>query len=272
MSALAGKRIVITRAPHQTDEFEQLLRERGAVPLAYPCIDIAPPENSTPFDDGLRSAANGVFDWLVLTSVNAAQAVANRLTTLGLKLPALKTAAVGPATAEAARHLLGLEASFIPEIYTAEALANMLRPVSEMQVLLPQSAIADDTLAQVLHSAGANVVAVEAYQTVIGSGGVNLPALLKSNNVDAVTFTSPSAVRNLIRRFKIEGGSVSLVDRVCIACIGTKTAAAARENGFAVSAMPDEHTIPGLVLALERHFDIEMGQDVQNNRRTNESF
>ncbi len=272
MSALDGKRIVITRALHQSSEFEELLHQQGAVPLAYPCIDIAPPQDSAPFDSALRDAANGVFDWLVLTSTNTVQAVADRLTTLGINLPALKTAAVGPATAEITWRLLGLEVSFIPDIYTADQMANTLHFAPCARILLPQSALADEVLTQMLKAAGANVVTVEAYQTVVGSGGVNLPALLKSGDVDAVTFTSPSTVKNLLTRFEIEDGNISLLKQICVGCIGTKTASAARENGFIVSVMPDDHTISGLVMALEHYFDSELRHDVQNKTRSNAGF
>jgi uroporphyrinogen-III synthase len=272
VSALNGKRIIITRAPHQAAEFERLLCERGAVPLAYPCIDIAPPQNTKPLDDALRDAAANVFDWLVLTSANTVQAVANRILNLGLKLPPLKTAAVGPATADAVHRLLGLETTTIPDTYTAEGLATVVQPAPGMRILLPQSAIAEETLASALKAAGASVVSVEAYQTVIGSGGVNLPALLEAGTVDAVTLTSPSTVYNLMRRFEIEQGNLPVLKNVCIACIGTKTTRAAREHGFFVSVMPDEYTIPGLVEALEQYFESEMRNDVRNERKTGADF
>ena len=43
MNELAGKRIVNTRAAHQAAEFSALLRQHGAIPIEYPCIEIAPP-------------------------------------------------------------------------------------------------------------------------------------------------------------------------------------------------------------------------------------
>lgn len=272
MSALAGKRIVITRASHQSVEFQHLLADKGAVPLLYPCIDIAPPQNSSLFDDALRDAANGVFDWLVFTSTNTVQAVARRLTTLGVYLPALRTAAVGPATAAAIHRLLEMEVSVIPDTYSAEGLANILQLTPGTHILLSQSALADDLLAQSFISAGAKVVSIEAYQTIIGSGGVDLPKLLKSHSIDAITFTSPSTVRNLLKRFEMEDGTASLLKDICIACIGMKTADTARDNGFFVSVMPDEHTIPGLVTALEYYFESEVRNDVQNKRRAGTGF
>jgi uroporphyrinogen-III synthase len=265
LSALTGKRIVITRAPHQSPEFERLLRERGAVPLLYPCIDIAPPQLTEPLDNALYDAANGAFDWLLLTSGNTVQAIARRLNALDLSLSGIATlgvAAVGPATGEAARRLLGLHVDVIPDMYTAGQLAAALQPTPATSILLPQSALAGDTLSQTLRSAGATVTIVEAYQTVIGSGGVNLPALLAAGAVDAMTFTSPSTVKNLLVRLDVERGDAALLESICIACIGSTTAAAARECGFSVAVLPREHTLSGLTTALERYFD-----SVRSNER-----
>jgi len=57
--SLAGKRVVNTRAAHQAAELDDLLRGRGAVPVSYPCIAIAPPADPAPLDAALRDAAAG---------------------------------------------------------------------------------------------------------------------------------------------------------------------------------------------------------------------
>ncbi|HEY7092102.1 MAG TPA: uroporphyrinogen-III synthase, partial [Ktedonobacterales bacterium] len=72
MSGLQGKAIVVTRAPHQADALALLLAGAGAMPVFYPCVDIAPPNDPTPLDTALRAASAGDFDWLALTSANAA--------------------------------------------------------------------------------------------------------------------------------------------------------------------------------------------------------
>lgn len=41
--ALAGRRIVVTRAVHQAGELIDLLRDRGALSLGYPCLTLYPP-------------------------------------------------------------------------------------------------------------------------------------------------------------------------------------------------------------------------------------
>ena len=254
---LASRKIVNTRAPRQAEELDRLLRARGATPLDYPCIDIAPPADPSALDAALRAAAAGCFDWLVLTSANAVRAVARGLDELGLDLHGatdLRVAAVGPATAEAARAQLGLSGVIVPQDYVAESLAELVTSLAGGHVLLPQADLARTVLADRLTAAGAEVTAVTAYRTVAGTGGVQLPRLLEEGGVDAIVLASPSAARHLLTRLEEEGGSAGQVERVRLACIGTVTAGAARQLGLRVDVCSEEHTLPALVQALERSF------------------
>ncbi|MGC8779495.1 MAG: uroporphyrinogen-III synthase, partial [Anaerolineae bacterium] len=81
-----------------------------------------------------------------------------------------------------------------------------------------------------------------------------LPALLAGRQVDAITFTSPSTVRNLFARLAAEGGDVAHLAGICVACLGPVTADAARNHGLTVHVLPQAHTVPALVDALETHF------------------
>ena len=46
-SPLAGKRVLVTRAPHQASELAERLRALGAEPVLIPTIEIAPPSGAT---------------------------------------------------------------------------------------------------------------------------------------------------------------------------------------------------------------------------------
>jgi uroporphyrinogen-III synthase len=98
------------------------------------------------------------------------------------------------------------------------------------------------------------VTCVVAYQTVIGSGGVNLPLLLRQSDVDAITLTSSSAATNLRRRVVDEDGDETTLRQVPIGCIGSRTAETARAQGLRVVAVPEEHSLGGLVAALDEFF------------------
>jgi uroporphyrinogen-III synthase len=253
--ALQGKCIVNTRAVHQAESLNVLLRAKGAVPLDYPCIAIVPPADSTALDQALIELNTGHFDWLVLTSANTVFAIAQRLRELGIALDDAKfrTAAVGAATASATHEQLGLTQIELPAQYIAEALAEHLPIASRSRVLLPESSIARTTLADRLAARGAAVMAVEAYQTVCGDGGVDVTHLLAQQQIDALTFTSSSTVTCFLERLTQVGGRQEDVLAICAACIGTKTAATAREYGFRNITAPSEHTLDGLLTALDAY-------------------
>lgn len=256
MSGLAGRTVVNTRAAHQADALDTLLRERGATPLAYPCIELALANETSPLDDALVELADGGYDWLVVTSTNTALVIGRRLQALGLSLPSLRVAAVGPATANAVQAQLGLTAAAMPDDYTGVHLADALGPVAGQRVLLPKSALAEDQLADLLTDSGAQVTRVEAYTMRLGTGGVALLPLLREQRVDAITLTSGSTARHLVDRLAQEGGSAADLDGVILACIGPRTADAAQALGLAVAVTPATYTLDGLVDALDAHLAV----------------
>ncbi len=264
---LARKRVVNTRAVHQAAELDRLLRERGAIPVSYPCIAIAPPPDAEPLDRELCGLLAGEYDWLILTSANAVEALAQRLPLLGhvggQALPA-HVATVGPATAEAVRSRLGARVEFMPESFNAEALAAKL-PVSPGQrVLIPASAIARSELSERLSSRGANVTTVTAYRTIRGRGGEDVPGQIAGGAIAAVSFCSPSAVEGFCERYRKEGGEPDALQCVGFACIGGTTLTACRRQGLPEPVVASESTLPGLVEALERA--IERQRAVEGGR------
>ncbi len=290
---LAGKRVVITRAAHQSAELADLLQQRGAEPILYPCIAIAAPEDTAALDTALKGVANGAFDWLVLTSANTVEALRLRCQALGLSLRGMRTAAVGPATADAARDALGVEVQLVPEEYEANALAAALHVQPGTRVFLPQADIARSTLRDQLSAAGADVTVIAAYRTVMGRGGVNVDTLLKA---DALTFTSSSTVENCAARVRAEsesgkfyannphlrplslrvrgesqnfrayrvyqttfqkrseGSAVNQLLAIPAFCIGPQTAHTARKCGFGTVITAAVYTLDGLVEALAGYF------------------
>lgn len=256
-AALSGIRIAITRSEHQADAQRQLLEAQGAQVYFYPAIDILPPRNLDPLDAALQDAANGRFDWLIFTSTNTVDMVADRLESLELSLhegDGLKFAAVGSSSAEAIHQLLGVEVDQVPDKYTADELAKALGKKEDARILLPQSALADSTLADTLRSNGADVTVVQAYRNVIAIGGDEVPTMLWEGSIDAITFTSASTVRFFSKRLQLERGTLAMLDHVVVACIGPKTAAMARQFGLDVAVMPEEHTLAGLTRALVEYF------------------
>ena len=247
---LAGKRIAVTRARHQAPPLESLIRAYGGEPILFPCIAIAPPADWRPLEDGLRRL--GEFEWLLLTSANAARAIAECLAALDIPLaaPKIGVAAAGPMTAAEARRRLSCEIAHLPADYGAGQLARSLPLAASSRILLPQSDIADASTAEVLRARGAQVTTVVAYRTIMGAGGDDLEAMLSRGEIDALSFTSPSAVAFFRRRCPADEAL-----QLPAACIGPSTSAAARDQGFQQVLAPSQPSLSAMMAALAEYFD-----------------
>jgi uroporphyrinogen-III synthase len=251
MSDLAGKRIVITRATHQALALEILLRQHQAIPILYPCIAIVPPENTSQLDTQLVNLES--FTWLILTSTNTVYALKERLNALNLH-PGSQPhiAVVGHKTAQAFRNQFQHQPDFVPDKFTAESLAQSLPIEGHERIFVPQSALADQLLADMLRARGAEVTCVTAYETIIGDGGEHVPAMLQQGEIDVLTFTSSSTVKNFVRRI----GPLPLPDIPAL-CIGSSTADTAKHIGFKQLIVPDEnYTLHGMVDALIHYYEL----------------
>ncbi len=251
---LWGKRIVVTRAREQASVLTERLRELGAEPIEYPVIGFAPPEDLRPLDDSVANL--GRYDWVIFTSANGVRYFVERLTAARQTSSALRDiriGAIGPATAAAAL-AAGLQASFVPDEFVAEAVVAQIGEVAGRRILLPRADIAREALVAGLEAKGAVVDQVVAYRTVLGEPGVDVVRMLRDRAIDVVTFTSSSTVKNFFVRLQ-ESGLLPdevrrLLDGVTIATIGPITAGTARDYGLKVAIEAEQYTIPGLVAAL----------------------
>ncbi|HWQ28120.1 MAG TPA: uroporphyrinogen-III synthase, partial [Dehalococcoidia bacterium] len=133
-----------------------------------------------------------------------------------------------------------------------ETLAGAAFPVAGTRILLPRSAEGRDALVEGLRRLGAaSVDEVPLYRPARPDPDSEALRALRSGEVDVATFASSSSVRNLIEMLE---GDVSALRNVTIACIGPVTAQAVREAGLEPAIVAQEHTIPGLLRALEAAF------------------
>jgi uroporphyrinogen III methyltransferase/synthase len=255
---LFGKRIVVTRAREQASALSEQLREAGAVPIEYPVIAFAPPADWAPLDGALHEL-NG-YDWVIFTSVNGVRYVIERMQALGFAVTRLnqkKLGAIGPATA-AELDQAGLRAQFVPSEFVAEAVIEQIGDVQGQRVLLPRADIAREALVDGLQAKGAHVDNVVAYRTVLGEAQGDVVGMLREKQIDAVTFTSSSTVKNFFARLEQSGVSSDeardLLAAVTVAAIGPITAKTARDYGLNVAIEADKYTIDGLVSALVEAF------------------
>jgi len=249
---LTGRRILITRAREQAEEFSFLLQDYGAEVIVFPTIEIIPPGDRQPLDKTIEKLDS--YDWVIFTSVNGVRSFTQRLKDKGRGVDALvgkKICAIGPRT-QGELEGMGLTVSFIPQEYRAEGVIEGLkvRGIKGLNILLPRARGARSILPEALQEAGAVVDEVEVYQTVKPAKGKDsLKAILKKG-IDVVTFTSSSTVRNFMELVSDK----TVMNGVRVAVIGPITAETARNYGLEPHIIPHEYTIPSLVEAIVEHF------------------
>jgi uroporphyrinogen III methyltransferase/synthase len=251
---LHGKRVLVTCAREQAGSLSDLITDAGGEPVELSTIQIAPPSDGSL----LQNAARGIssYQWIVLTSANAVDALFQALDKEGLDTRALagiRVAAIGPATADAlARY--GVHADCVPVRYVSEALVDELKDRVQPgdTVLHPRAESGREVVVDGLSALGATVQQVAAYRTVVPEGiEERARELLTSGQIDVVTFASSSSVRNLV---ELLSGDITPLSGVTVACIGPITEGTARELGLQVQVQTTDHTIPGLVFAMIDHF------------------
>lgn len=257
---LFGKRVLVTRPREQAAELCDALAALGAEAIEAPMIRIVAPEESAPLEDAVNSA--GEFDWIIFTSGNAVKAFMDTLfagdrDVRSLKGP--KLCAVGSATAEKLT-AFGIKVDLVPQDFRGDALVAAMaagEPLKGARVLFPHGDIAREVTADDLRAAGADVVEVIAYRTIIDDvqreGEPDIYRLLLDGRIDVVTFTSGSAVRNFVKMYGADQ-AVDLLRYPAVAVIGPVTAQAAEQLGIQVSIRPASSTVAALADAIALHF------------------
>jgi len=243
--SLAGLRVVVTRAEHQSEGLAAAFQRAGARVELLPLLEVVPPADPRPLEKA--AAAAGSYDWIVFTSTNAAEAF---LPLAGNLPSSVKIAAVGPATAEALRGL-GIEPHLTARKAEAEGLvADLASQVRGRRVLLPQAADARPNLLAGLQEAGADAAAVIAYDKRLPPDApARATELFATSPIGWVTFTSPRIVRHFVELFGADWerrkGELRAVS------IGPVTSAELRRWGVepaAEAARPGEEGMVGAVL------------------------
>lgn len=251
---LFGKRVLVPRAAHQATVTAHAIRERAALPVLFPVIEIHDP----PDVERLRRAARAVDDysWVVFTSVNGVERFFSALKDVGRDARAFgrsRIAVIGPKTGDALE-AHGLVADRVAEEFVGESLAAALTAEGERgRVLIPRALVAREELPAALRAAGFEVDVVPAYRTEPASSARagELRRLLEEQLVDVVLFTSGSTV---VSSCQLLGeNAAKLLSTATVASIGPITTRAAREHGIEPAVTASEFTVDGLLDALEAH-------------------
>ena len=252
--SLFGQRIVVTRTRDQASKLSQELLERGAEVLEIPTIKVVPPTELQDLADCLLEL--NAYDWIIFTSPNGVKAffeyffkAFDDMRDIG----GVRIAAVGPATAQKLKEL-HLKVDLMPDEYVAKEIAKAFEKyesIENLRILLLRAEVANRDLPKQLEEMGAIVDDVACYKTVPETEDVTgAAARLNEAGADWITFTSGSTVENFHARFNLPA-MLKKYPQLKTASIGPETSKAIVALGLKPSVEAKEHTIDGLVRAIE---------------------
>lgn len=254
---LEGKKIVITRPAEQADGFSERICSLGGVPVKFPVIAVAPPDSWAAADSAIDHLER--YEWILFTSVNGVHAFIGRVLehNRGIKeaLAWVKICTVGLRTAEAVEQH-GLQVDFVPGEFRAEAIVAGFQEMgaSGEKILIPRAQIGREILPEELVRMGMRVDVVPVYKIIRPETDASwLKTMLRNREIDVVTFTSGSCVRNFIEILGTEEYKI-LLKGIKIACISPVTVDAVRKYHLEADIVPDNYTVDDLVDAIVRYY------------------
>ena len=250
---LFGKKILITRTRSQASKLSKMLSDFGANCIEIPSIKIVKPSDDyKAIDEALAKILD--YHFIIFTSENGVKLFFERLKLKNLDTRSLANTKVATIGSSTATKLLehGIIADFVPTEFKAEALIELLKgKVSDKKVLIPRAEEAREILPQELTRCGAAVEVVPIYKTISAiEGKINL------DDIDLVTFTSSSTVKNLIGVVGAEA-----LKNIKTATIGPITADTLKDFGIEADIEAAEYTIAGLVEAILAYYKTNSRND-----------
>ncbi len=250
---LHNKSVLITKDADDSKSM-QTLTSAGATVIYFPTIKIVPIHNNTKLIEAIKNFS--VYDYLVLTSANAAEIFYEQSKKYSLDLNKIKTAAVGRKTAEVCRNL-GIPVSLIPVNFSAKGLIDLFRNENLFgkKVLIPCSAIAKNTLSEGLSELGASVDAIPVYNVEVNdknylAGTINI---LMQKKPDVFIFTSPSSFDAFLELIELSNPAAYFKNTL-VTAIGPTTEAAIKERGIIVNIIPKKSALEDLEKAIIEYY------------------
>ena len=233
----------MTRAREQASELRTRLETLGAEVIELPAITVEPVDFELP--------ALADYAWIVFTSANGVDAFfdrgshARRLDARALA--GVQVAAIGPGTDATRCARCGVRADLVPERFVAESLLEAFPdPGARARVLLARAERRARRAARRAGRARATTVDVlPVYRTVPAAPDPADLARVRAGDVDAITFTSSSTVKN----FCDAVGPLRTRNRRSSRSVRSRRRPPANV-GLRVDAEADPHTIDGLVAAV----------------------
>ena len=266
-SVLRGLRVAVTRsgARDPGDPLVRILRRAGATPIPVPLTRTAPPRDPGALEGAVLRLPG--YDWLVVTSARTVAPLVQAIRAAGVRVEdaragGLRICAVGPRTAKVLAGA-GLTPDVLPVRFNAEGVVRSILAAQggrSPRILFPRAEEGQETIPRQLRSAGAEVRLVTAYRTLeVPGAGARLAALVATSEVDALTFTAPSAARLFVEAWTERRGTGPMDGRadrlgipagIGILALGPSTADALGARGLAVDRVAEPYTFIGLLGAL----------------------
>lgn len=233
--------VVFTREQALDADLAQTLQQVGLEVAHVPLIACRP----NPLPKSLVGLIDRA-DWILFTSAVAVSSFEPYWPQKPLQI-----ATIGPQTTLAVKER-GYEVAFeASSHYAVDFAQEWLAEVADKQtVLLPQSSLSNPVIADALTKAGHEVLAWAMYDTKPNAQGQALVSAYLNQPQVMWAFASPSAwqsFRQVVR---------TLPDSHEIAVIGTSTAKAVTQDGFAVAIMPEKPIMSAMVATM---VDIKKG-------------
>jgi uroporphyrinogen III methyltransferase/synthase len=252
---LFGKNIVVTRDERGNAEFADKIISRGGNPIEFITIKIKPLTNTNKFLKAIAKLTE--FDWIIFTSLNGVEIVFEFLRSLGKDARAFGSAKIAAIGSETAGTLgrFGIKADFVPSAFTSKELGKQLAKFTNLKdkkVLLLRSQLASNELIEWLEKAGAKVENIPVYRIDTTKNKCDwLTEKIKAGEIDWLTFASSSSARAFFEQIQTKIVNSSKIN---VASIGPVTTEQLKSLGIKVHAEATEHTIEGLLDAIEQTY------------------
>jgi len=239
---LDGNRVLITREEKQAKYFSNIVKEKNGIPVEVPLLKITVIDR----EDQLELLQNWKnYEWIFFTSMNGVYYYFQLLEKYNIPLAGFdkkKIAAVGHKTENALKEF-NYKADFIPTIYDAETMADEFFKEEQGKgpVLIVRGSRSREVLPEFFTEHQISFDSVTVYETVYNyAAKQKLNEVLKKDQIDLITFTSPSTCEALVEMAE------TLPDKLCV-CIGTTTERRAKELGFDKIITPKQFTVDAML-------------------------
>lgn len=248
---LLGKTILNTRGKKQAAEFSKKIIAAGGTPIEIPLLTFQNPRDLTIIEETIKKLHS--YDWLIFTSKNGVDSFFNFYDQImekaGMNIPMPKIAVVGSKTEKALLEK-GFKPELVPDEFIAEGLFESLRPYVKKgtRFLLARGNLSRSYLVDEITKYGAVATDLIVYETIGDSREKDrLIALLKEKQIDIITFTSPSTIKQFYKMVEHTEWK-EWTKHVLYACIGPETRKAAEQLHIPIHICPKNYTIDHLLV------------------------